>query len=308
MSYLGVMLQKISSILEYHQFMRLPKPGHPQVSVVKFEDIRRLPEETFLNIMNDFYSIGLKRNFDAKMKYGAQQYDFNGGMMTFMAPGQQLSIEVEDGRELNHSGWLLLVHPDFLLNTALASKIQQYDYFSYAVNEALHLSQEEEDVVTGIMQNIDREYHAPGDEFSKPVIISQLESLLIYAERFYQRQFITRKAANHEILDRLEHTLTDYFNSEALEKQGMPSVAYLAEQLHLSAGYLGAVLRLLTGRNTQQHIHDKLIHKAKEKLSGTSLSISEIAYELGFEYPQSFSKLFKSKTNLSPQEFRNAVQ
>ena len=200
----------------------------------------------------------------------------------------------------------MLVHPDFLWNTPLAKTIKQYEYFSYSVNEALHLSEKEEAMIIGIMRNVEQEYHSNIDKFSQDVIIAQLELLLTYAERFYQRQFITRKITNHRILNRLEDILTEYFNSDVLVKKGLPTVQYIAETLNVSPNYLSGLLKVLTGQSTQQHIHDKLIEKAKEKLSTTDLSVSEIAYELGFEYPQSFSKLFKTKTNLSPLEFRQS--
>ncbi len=296
-------LQRISSITAYHRLMGLPHPEHPLISVVRFEDIRPVPGDEPVSLVNEFYSIGLKRNFGAKMKYGQQQYDFDGGMMTFMAPGQLLRIEVEKGQELNHSGWLLLVHADFLWNTPLAKKIQRYEYFSYAVNEALHLSEKEEAIVTGMMQNIAQEYRSNIDRFSQDVMISQLDSMLTYAERFYHRQFLTRRISTHQLLDRFEEALHGYLRSGELMEKGVPSVTHLAEVLCVSPGYLGSVLRLLTGRNTQQHIHDKVIAQAKERLSTTTLSVNEIAYQFGFEYPQSFSKLFKSKTGMSPQDF-----
>nr|WP_067058926.1 helix-turn-helix transcriptional regulator [Mucilaginibacter sp. L294] len=294
------MLQKVKTISEYHRVMELSQPEHPLVSVIRFGDIRPLPGDELVNLVNGFYSIGLKRNFDAKMKYGQQQYDFDGGIMTFMAPGQVLRIEVEKGKELKHSGWLLLVHPDFLWNTPLAVKIKQYEYFSYAVNEALHLSEKEEAIITSMMENIEQEYRSNIDGFSQDVMISQIESILTYAQRFYNRQFLTRKISSHQILERFEKALDTCIGGT----NGIPTVALLAESLNISRGYLGSVLRVLTGRNTQQHIHDKLIEKAKEKLSTTELSVSEIAYELGFDYPQSFSKLFKNKTSLSPLNFR----
>jgi AraC family transcriptional activator of pobA len=182
--------------------------------------------------------------------------------------------------------------------------IKQYEYFGYSVNEALFLSEKEEATITGIIQNIAQEYHSNIDKFSQDIIIAQLEVLLNYSERFYQRQFITRKISNHQILDRLEEELTAYFNSDDVIKKGLPTVQYIAGTLNVSPNYLSGLLKLLTGQSTQQHIHDKLIEKAKEKLSTTDLSVSEIAYELGFEHPQSFSKLFKTKTNVSPLEFR----
>lgn len=294
----------IKTIAEYHRFMELPKPEHPLISVVKFEDIKRQPGNGSKSIMHNFYSLALKRNFTAKMKYGQQEFDFDEGVMHFMAPKQVLSIQTGADEEFSHSGWLLLIHPDFLWNSPLSTKIKQYEYFSYNVNEALHLSEKEETLVTDIIQNIAQEYHSNIDNFSQAVIIAQIELLLTYAERFYQRQFITRKIANHNLLNQLEVLLSAYFNSDHLANKGMPTVQFIAENLHVSANYLSRLLQLLTGQSTKQFIHDKLIDLAKEKLSTTDLSVNEIAYGLGFEHPQSFSKLFKSKTNLSPLEFR----
>jgi AraC-like DNA-binding protein len=295
---------RIKTIAEWHQLRYLPKPEHPLISVVNFEDVKILQGNEPKSIVNDFYSIALKRNFNAKMKYGQQQYDFDEGVMFFISPGQVFSIEAN--REIQHTGWSLLVHPDFLWNTPLAQKIKQYEYFSYAVHEALHLSEKEEAMIAGIIQNIEQEYHSNIDKFSQDVIIAQLELLLTYSERFYHRQFITRKITNHQILHRLEEIITNYFNSDDLTIKGLLTVQYVAEALNVSPGYLSGMLKVLTGQSTQQHIHDKLIAKAKEKLSTSDLSISEIAYELGFEHSQSFSKLFKTKTHQSPLEFRHS--
>jgi len=293
----------IKTITEYHQLIGIQKPAHPLISLISFEDIKRMDEHAY-SFTHNFYSIALKRNFNAKMKYGQQEYDFDEGLMIFIAPGQVFTIEADE--ELKHSGWLLLVHPDYLWDTPLAGTIKQYEYFSYSVNEALHLSEKEEAMVTGIMQNIEQEYHSNIDKFSKKVIIGQLELLLTYADRFYHRQFITREITNHKILNQLEDLLSGYFNSHALAQKGIPTVQYIAGALNVSPNYLSVLLKVLTGQSTQQHIHDKLIEKAKEKLSTTALSVSEIAYELGFEHSQSFSKLFKSKTNLSPLAFRQS--
>ena len=243
---------------------------------------------------------------NVKIKYGQQQYDFDEGVMFFMAPNQVFGIEVNKDSIAKRSGWLLLIHPDFLWSTPLAKSIKQYEYFSYSVHEALFLSDKEECTIIDIMQNIAQEYNSNIDAFSQNVIISQLQLLLSYSERFYNRQFITRKIGNHQILDKLEDILNEYFNSNALPQKGLPTVQHLAETLNISAGYLGNLLKTLTGQSTQYFIHNKLLEKAKEKLSTTNLSVSEIAYELGFEHPQSFSKLFKTKTNLSPLEFRQS--
>ena len=299
---------RIKTISQYHQLMGLPAPEHPLISVIDLESIQHPPGKESISIVFDFYSISLKRNFNAKIKYGQQQYDFDEGIMFFISPGQVFGIEVDKNKDtiLKRNGWLLLVHPDFLWDTALAKTIKQYEYFSYSVHEALHLSEKEEGMIIGMLQNMEQEYHSNIDKFSQDVMIAQLELLLTYAERFYHRQFITRKISNHQILQRLEDILTDYFNSDVLTKKGLPTVQYIANALNVSPSYLSGLLKTLTGQSTQQHIHDKLMEKAKEKLSTTDLSVSEIAYALGFEHPQSFSKLFKTKTNQSPLEFRQS--
>jgi len=296
---------RIKTLKEYHLLMGLPKPAHPLISVVHLDSIRNFPVAPN-NVVFDFYSISLKRNFNGKMKYGQQKYDFDDGIMFFISPGQVFGIEVSEGEELKHSGWVLFVHPDFLWKTPLAKAIKQYEYFDYSVNEALFLSEKEEATITGIIQNVEQEYHSNIDKFSQNVIIAQLELLLTYAERFYQRQFITRKITNHKILGRLEDILAEYFSSDDLSRKGLPTVQYVAEKLNISPNYLSELLKVQTGRSTRDHIHEKLMEKAKEKLSTTDLSVSEIAYELGFEHPQSFSKLFKMKTSLSPLEFRQS--
>lgn len=296
----------IKTIAEYHKFMALPKPEHPLVSVVRFEDIKRQPNNCTNSIIHNFYSIALKKNFTAKMKYGQQDFDFDEGVMHFMSPKQVLTIQASSDNVVKHSGWLLLIHPDFLWNTALAKKIKQYGYFNYQVNEALHLSEKEELLVTDIIEKIAQEYHTSIDNFSQEVIIAQIELLLTYSERFYQRQFITRKIANHSILNQLDSFLTYYFKEDNLAHKGIPTVPIIADHLNISPSYLSRLLQLLTGQSTKQFIHDKLIDLAKEKLSTTDLPVNEIAYSLGFEHPQSFNKLFKSKTNQSPLTFRQS--
>jgi AraC family transcriptional activator of pobA len=301
----NVQFHRFKTISEFHKFRGLPKPEHPLISVINMELINHLPANEW-SLIKDFYAISMKRNFNVKIKYGQQKFDFDEGVMFFMSPGQVLRLEVETDTTLQQSGWMLQVHPDFLWNTPLAKTIKQYEYFDYSVNEALFLSEKEENTISGIMQSIQQEYQANIDKFSQDLIIAQIELLLKYSERFYQRQFLTRKISNHKILGRLEEVITDYFNSDDLMKKGLPTVQYIADTLNISPNYLSGMLKLLTGQTTQQHIHDKLIERAKEKLSVTDLSVSEIAYELGFEHPQSFSKLFKTKTNFSPLEFRQS--
>lgn len=295
---------KISTITEFHRLRGLPKPEHPLISVIDFNAINRPADIGEVHWMFDFYQVSMKRGISAKLKYGQKEYDFDEGILFFISPNQIFGVAAEQNPIVERSGWMLLIHPDFLWNTPLAKTIKQYDFFGYSVNEALFLSDKEEKILNGIIENIRQEYHSTIDKFSKHIIISQLESLLNYSERFYNRQFITREQANHQILDRLEQLLSDYFESDDLISKGLPTVQYVAGSLNVSPGYLSSLLRMLTGQNTQQHIHEKLIEKAKEKLSTTDLTVSEIAYELGFEHLQSFSKLFKSKTKLSPVQFR----
>ena len=295
------------TITEYHRAAGLPKPAHPLISLVHMDDLNRPLAEGSFSLVYDFYSISMKRVKNAKFKYGQLASDFDEGVLFFMSPGQVFGLEVEKGSVLHRpEGWMILIHPDFLWNTPLAKTIKQYEFFNYSVYEALYLSDKEENMIKTIAQNIEQEYNSNIDRFSQNVIIAQLELLLTYSERFYQRQFITRKIASHKILIQLEDLLTNYFNSGALAQKGLPSVTYIAGNLNISPGYLSSLLKSLTGQNTQQHLHHKLIELAKEKLSTTDLSISEIAYELGFEHLQSFSKLFKTKTSLSPLEFRRS--
>ncbi len=280
--------------------MGLPKPLHPLIGIIDLTGLRN--NSDISTVLFDLYVISMKRGCD-KLFYGQQKYDFDEGLMAFLSPGQILRGE-ENGVPSNLEGWMLFIHPDFLWGTSLANKIRKYEYFDYSVNEALFLSDKEETLINDIVKNIKNEYHANIDNFSQDIIISHLETLLNYAERFYQRQFITRKITNHQVLDKLEKILSDYFNNDDLISKGLPTVQYVSENLNVSPTYLRSLLKALTGQSTQQHIHNKLIEKAKEKLSTTDLSVSEIAYELGFEHLQSFSKLFKTKTNQSPLEFR----
>lgn len=300
----SIKTQRVKTISEFHQLRGLPKPEHPLISVVDYAEVKRPPDIGSTNWVFDFYQISIKRCMNTKIRYGQQEYDFDEGVMFFISPNQVFRIEPDPNAKGERSGWMLMIHPDFFWNTSLAKTIQQYEYFDYSVNEALFLSDKEESTINHIIHAIRQEYHSNIDHFSQQIIISQIETLLSYAERFYHRQFITRKITNHKILNRLEKLLSDYFKDDDLAVKGLPTVQYIAQSLNVSPKYLSNLLKVLTGQTAQQHIHEKLIEKAKEKLSTTDLSVSEIAYELGFEHPQSFSKLFKSKTDLSPLEFR----
>jgi AraC family transcriptional activator of pobA len=293
---------RIKTITDAHRLAQLPTPQHPLISII---DVAGLSNNSDINaVIFDFYMISLKTGCDTLL-YGQQKYDFDEGMMAFIAPGQILRGE-ENRVPPALQGWMLFIHPDFLWNTPLAKKIKQYEYFEYAISEALFLSDKEKGTINGIIENIKQEYNSNIDKFSQNIIISHIETLLNYADRFYQRQFITRKITNNKILNRLEDLLNDYFNDSELLSKGLPSVQYIADTLNTSPKYLSTVLKQLTGQTAQQHIHEKLISKAKEKLSTTELSVSEIAFQLGFEHSQSFSKMFKSKTNQSPIEFRQS--
>ncbi|WP_340156694.1 helix-turn-helix transcriptional regulator [uncultured Winogradskyella sp.] len=294
------------TITEFHDYGNLPKPQHLLISLVDYSRVSYETDSDKIKWVQDFYAIGLKRNVSGKFNYGQQQYDFNEGLLTFVAPQQVLSIEINRNVTVNASGWLLLIHPDFLWNTQLAKIIKKYNFFGYDVNEALFLSDKEEKIIIELFKNIQQEYQSNIDKFSENIIISQIELLLNYAERYYERQFITRKIGNSQILIKLEKTLNEYFNKENGLDKGIPTVKQIAEKLDLSPNYLSSMLKFFTGQSTQQHIHNKLIERAKEKLSTTEISISEIAYELGFEHPASFSKLFKNKTNSSPKQFRQS--
>lgn len=294
----------INSISELHRLLELPKPEHPLVSVINLTDVNCRLDERFGSFVYNFYSICIKKNFTGKLKYGQSYYDFDEGVMTFFSPGQVISTVTPDDMAL--AGCWLVIHPDFIQNYQLARTIKEYGFFTYAVHEALHLSDKEETLVTGIMKNIELEYRSVIDGYSQDVIVSHIDLLLNYANRFYNRQFLTRKKASHELLASLEELLSDYFNHEKVHELGLPTVQYISDSLHVSPTYLSDMLRKLTGQSTQQHIHNKLIEKAKESLTTTSLSVSEIAYQLGFEYPQSFNKLFKSKVNVSPLAFRQS--
>jgi len=294
-------IYKFDSLTEFHRVFGLAKPLHPLISFIDIADMTYSVGELPALIVMDFYKIAYKPGLCGNAKYGQNYYDFGEGGLVFTSPNQVF----ESPNGTSKSGCLLLVHPDFFLSYSLAKKISSYGFFSYAVNEALHLSDSERTTIMSVFKIITEELSCRIDDFSQDVIISQVELLLNYCNRFYKRQFITRKAAHVDVLQKLESILNDYFKNEQSLKQGLPTVQFLSDQLNISASYLGDMMRSLTGQNAQQHIHHKLIEKAKEILSTSNLTVAEVAYQLGFEHPQSFSRLFKTKTNLSPLEFRH---
>lgn len=297
-------LVRFRSISESHEAFGLPKPQHPLISLVHFNESNPFNTDMApIYDVLDFYKITFITQNSGRLKYGQDYYDYNDGSMLFTASNQLVGT-TEYNR--NTYAYLLLVHPDFLLGYPLSNKIKQYGYFSYSMNEALHLSSQERETILSVYKIMEQEINARVDEFSQEVIVSQIELLLSYVNRFYKRQFITRKAVNSDVLQKTEAILDAYINAGQTLDKGVPTVQFLSEQLHLSPGYLSDLLRSQIGLSTQQYIHLKLIEKAKERLSTTNLTVSEIAFGLGFEHPQSFSKLFKTKTKLSPLEFRQS--
>lgn len=296
---------RFNSLSRLHKALDMPAPMHPLVSLINNAEgaipLEKLPNPHILS----FYKISYKMNFKGKFKYGQHYYDFDEGGMFFVSPNQ---ITGGHAPLSDQSGYTLLFHPDFLHGYELAKKIKEYNFFSYSTNEALHLSGKEKTRIISVFQSIEEELEGRIDNFSQDVVISQIELLLNYANRFYSRQFITRKAVGSNLLQKVEDILHTYFQSAHKQNQGLPTVQFLSAQLNVSASYLSDMLRSLTGQNAQQHIHNHLIAKAKEQLSTSQASISEIAYELGFEHPPSFSKLFKLKTSMSPLDFRRSFK
>jgi AraC-like DNA-binding protein len=293
----------IESISQLMRILEVPAPFHPLIALVDYNDlsIENFPrgEKVSLN----FYKVSFKPTFRGKIKYGQGYYDFEEGGLAFLRPKQ---IVISPEEEENYEGIALYFHPDFIRDYPLGKTISQYGFFSYGVSEALFLSAKEKEVIANLLVTIANELHNNIDSFSQDVLVSQIELLLNYSNRFYNRQFITRKAINHEIITSLDELLAHYYKDENSLKNGLPSVKYISTELNLSQRYLSDMLSSLTGLNTQQYIQNSIIELAKERLSTTTLSVSEIAYGLGFEHSQSFSKLFKVKTNLSPSEFRHS--
>ncbi|MEM7552434.1 MAG: helix-turn-helix transcriptional regulator [Bacteroidota bacterium] len=296
---------RIKSITELHQIAGGPPPEHPLISLIRLEDIPELPADYPQDFIYEFYSIGFKKNLKGYIAYGRENYDFQEGVLGFTEPDQSLSFTGSDASEA--TGWILFFHKDFLMKSPLMDKIEEYGFFKYNVNEALHLSAKEEELIEGLFANMHNEYSQRIDTFSKDVLLSNLELLLTYSQRFYSRQFITRNDVDSSFLNRFKVELKKYFHSDELIDGGIPTVEYFAKKLNISSSYLSDMLKSLTGKTTKEHIHLKLIEMAKKKLVSTDQTVAEIAYGLGFEYPQYFNRLFKEKTGLTPKEFRMNV-
>lgn len=293
---------KIKSISELHRLMGVDKPKHPAISLVASKAINWNADIFNKNFIWDFYMISLKFH-DGEFLYGREYYDFEEGTLVFTAPGQVIK-SLDSPTAGMEEGWILYFHPDLLRNTNLGNKINEYTFFNYASNEALHLSEDEKQKVSSITREIEMEYSQNIDQHSQTLIVSNLELLLNHCTRFYDRQFYTRSKHQQDIIADLETYLKTYFDSDRPVHEGIPTVKQCAEKLNLSPNYLSDLLKVITGKNTQEHIHFFLIEKAKNSLLSTNSSISQVAYDLGFEYPQYFSNLFKKKTGYSPNEYR----
>ncbi|MFH6604872.1 helix-turn-helix domain-containing protein [Maribacter algicola] len=297
---------KIETISDIHQFLDMAKPNHPLVSVYRIGDsLNNLEVDNFRYSLG-MYQISFKENCPYTIiNYGRNSYDYQNGTLIFTAPNQVMEFKKAEKSEVNN-GWTLAFHPDLIRKSELGKKIEQYSFFSYASNEALHLSEEERKTVTGIAEKIEKEIRSNIDAHSQTLIISNIELLLNYCVRFYDRQFYTRTNLNQDIASQFEQLLRAYYNQEKQLELGIPTVQYCGETLNMSPKYLSDLLRKETGKGTQDHIHQYIIEKAKNRLLNSNESASEIAYALGFEYPQYFSKIFKKKTTMSPNEFRQS--
>ena len=295
----------IESISQVHDLLGLPKPKHPLVSVLPIDESITGFDYGDLTYVFDFYQISLKSGIRGEIIYGRNSYDFQEGTMVFTKPGQALSFKDTQDEEAA-IGWTLLFHPDLIRKSELMRHIGKYTFFSYETHEALHLSEDEKNSLTGLVQKIENEYDQNIDRHTQTLIIANIELILNYCIRYYDRQFYVRTNLNQDIVTRFESLLMDYFSSGKALESGMISVSYCGSKLNMSPSYLSDLLKKETGRTAQRHIQDFVIDRAKTLLLGTDARISQIAYELGFEYPQHFSKMFKTNTGKSPIEYRRA--
>jgi AraC-like DNA-binding protein len=294
-----------SAIADVYQFFKLDQPlKHPLVAVIDFSNVdEQVTEETRLS--GDYYCLLFKRYDGNNVRYGRKVVDFNNGSLMCIAPNQVLDLETDIGAYTEKEGWGVVFHPDLIRNTSLQDKMKDYSFFSYEISEALHMSEKEKQIFSDCVQKLDDELQENIDLHSQGIIVSNIELLLNYCSRFYGRQFITRKSVNSPVVMQVEKILSNYFTEGRLNEQGLPTVKHLADKINLSPGYLSDLLKKETGKNAQDHIHYYLIEEAKNILISTDKSVGEVAYLLGFEYPQYFNKLFKQKTGKTPIEFRN---
>jgi len=281
--------------------LSLDPPAHPMMTLVNYDQVKVDLRNAGSWFMLDFYKIAFKKEFNGSVKYGPGFYDFKDGSMAFLAPGQIVQMTADPG---DYQGYALYFHPKLLDRHSLAQGIHNYGFFDYAVAEALFLSEKEKQIMETLFKAVAIELNNPIDQFSEDVLVSQLELLLNHSNRFYNRQFLTRKNLHHDLISRMNSWLNDCFEGAGTVINGLPSPQDIATHLNVSQRYLSDMLRTLTGKTTQQHIHLALIEKAKLLLNQTTLTTAEIAYHLGFEHPQSFNKLFKQRTSISPVQFR----
>ena len=295
---------QLKTIADLHHVFNLGHSHHPLVAILDFSKVTENVEE-YSKISTDFYSIMFKNYCKNSMKYGRKTIDFQDGNLICIAPNQTIEMDNEVVEREDKMGWGLFFHPDLIRATTLNDKIKDYTFFNYDVSEALHLSDKEKGILYECVQKIQAELQENIDVHSQHIIVSTIELLLNYCSRFYGRQMITRSQSNKSIISQIESVLTEYFANAKIKEQGLPTVKFLADQVNLSPSNLSDLLKKETGKNTQEHIHFYLIEEAKNYLINTEKNINEIAYSLGFEYPQYFNKLFKQKTGSTPMEYRN---
>ncbi|OXA71084.1 AraC family transcriptional regulator [Flavobacterium aquidurense] len=291
---------KLEKVTQYNQLKDV-ETQHPLISVFDNSNSKALPNHTRIHF--NFYAIFLKAGNCGELKYGRNNYDYDDGTMVFVAPGQVLEVNNTDNYK--STGLTLLFHPDLIRGTSLAKNINQYSFFSYDSHEALHLSLKEQQIIKDLFSKLQYELSQSIDKHSKSIISNNIELLLNYCVRFYDRQFITRENINTDVLSKFENLLNEYFLSEIAKDSGLPSVGYFADHLHLSANYFGDLIKKETGKSAQEHIQLKLITLAKERIFDADKSVSQIAFELGFKYPQHFNRMFKKNTGYTPIEYRN---
>lgn len=294
---------RIASVSQLHQLLGLEKPEHPLITVVDYARCTMKPEHFKVRMVTDFYMLSLKTPAPQALQYGRQYYDFEEGTMIFMAPGQVFSLS-EPLNESDFQGWVLFFHPDLILPTTLGKKIKDFGFFSYSVNEALHVSEEEKKRLDMLIQSIQTEYQAQLDQQSHAVICTAIEQLLNYSQRFYSRQFFTRQKQHLDLISHFEKLVQDYLDSNELAEKGAPQVEYFAEKLNLSSGYLSDLLKKEIGKTVKEYLNLEIIDRAKYRLLNSNDTVSQIAYSLGFEYPQYFNRLFKSKVGMTPIAYR----
>lgn len=293
----------IKSITEANKLFQLPSPKHPLVTVVRAKDLPDFKQYLGIKYNTDLFAISLKDGMEGKLGYGRNNYDFEDGTMVFSKPNQVLSIKEKTIQE-DAQGWMLIFHPDLIRKSELGKTIGNYSFFDYELHEALHLSEDEKEILTDLVLKIETETNQNIDKHSQKLIISTIELLLDYCNRYYDRQFYVRTNLHQDHVSAFESFLKDYFSSNKPTELGLPSVKYCGEQLNMSPNYLSDLLKKETGKSAKEHIYAFVVNRAKNKLLNSTQNISEIAYDLGFEYPQHFSKLFKKQTGMSPAKYR----